>query len=144
MKLYHGSKNSSLQLIKKQQAQAGEGVEVPADELLEGIYLTPDYGYALAMAARPDGLTHINTENKTIAFENPEAFDTQMPVYIYEVDVPDDQARQIDQLQWVIENMKEIVPTQVFNHQAGDVTQYYEVLKEKRETENKVPEFKIK
>ena len=39
MKLYHGSKNSNLNAIKKMQAKAGEGIEVPEDELKNGIYL---------------------------------------------------------------------------------------------------------
>ncbi|MBU0613190.1 hypothetical protein KKB10_04185 [Patescibacteria group bacterium] len=69
MKLYHGSKNSNLKTIRKQQAGAGEGIDVPKDELLEAIYLTPDYGFALACAARPDGVSHINESPKLLSLK---------------------------------------------------------------------------
>ncbi len=145
MKLYHGSKNGQLDTIKKSQAEAGEGVEVPEDELLNAIYLTPDYGFALAMAIRPMGLTTIDDDNKTIKFENPELFDPNDKVYIYEIDVPDEQARQIDERQWVIENLDEIKPDNKFEHSAGDIEQYYELVNWKKEESesNSNPEFRI-
>lgn len=127
MKLYHGSKDGNLAWIKKQQAQAGEGVEVPKDELLEAIYLTPDYGYALAMAARPEGLTNIDDQKRTIEFEDPRLFDPEKEVYVYEIEIPDDQARKIDELQYVIENVDEVEPITRFEHKASDVQQYYEL-----------------
>jgi hypothetical protein len=144
MKLYHGSKDAHLQVIEKRQAEAGEDVEVPADELLEAIYLTPDYGYALAMAARPDGLTNINTTDKTISFKNPEAFDPETEVYVYQVDVPEDETREIDELQTVIEGKDGIAPVEMFSHRAGDVEQYYEIITKTKEGENTQPEFKIR
>ncbi len=51
MKLYHGSKVKSKQLERKQ-AQKGES-GVLEDELLNAIYLTPDYGRAVAMGSFP-------------------------------------------------------------------------------------------
>ena len=135
MKLYHGSKNGNLKTIKKQQASAGEGVDVPKDELLEAIYLTPDYSFALACAVRPDGVSHINESPKTMEFENPERFDPNVEVYIYEIDVPDSEVRQIDELQYVIENKDEVEITEIFKHKAIDVAQYYELLNWKRESQ---------
>lgn len=145
MKLYHGSKNGNIKTIKKQQASAGEGVDVPKDELLEAIYLTPDYGFALACAARPDGVSHINESPKTIEFENPEAFNPDMEVYVYEIDVPDNEVRQIDELQYVVENKEEVEITEVFTHKAIDVAQYYELINWKREDKEGVSsQFKMR
>ena len=145
MKLYHGSKNGNLKTIKKQQASAGKGIDVPKEELLEAIYLTPDYGFALACAARPDGVSYINESPKTIEFENPEVFNPDTEVYVYEIDVPDNEVRQIDGLQYVVENKNEIGITQVFRHRAMDVAQYYELVNWKRENkEGTSPQFKIK
>ena len=97
MKLYHGSKNGRLDIIRKSQAEAGEGVTVPEDELLNAIYLTPNYGFALVCAARPEGLTTINEQNGKIEFENSELFDPDAEIYIYEVEVAKNQLRQIDE-----------------------------------------------
>ena len=108
MKLYHGSREGGLSVIKKRQAQAGEGVDVPKDELLEAVYLTTDYGYALAMAARPDGVTHIDTLEKKIEFDNPSTFNSELDVFVYEVDVPDVQVRKVDELQYLVETVDEI------------------------------------
>ena len=145
MKLYHGSKNGNLITIKKMQAQAGEGVEVPEDELKEGIYLTPHYGYALAMAIRPDGVTHIDDETKTIEFENPELFSPEEDVYIYEVEVPDEVARQIDKNQYVIENLDEVKPTVKNQHKAKEIINYYELKNWGKEKKQELyPELKIK
>ena len=74
MKLYHGSKDGNLAIIEKRQAQAAEGLDVPAHEKKDAVYLTPIYSYALAIAARPDGVTHIKESLKTIEFEKPEDF----------------------------------------------------------------------
>ena len=135
MKLYHGSKDSNLATIKKMQAGAGEGVQVPKDELLEAIYLTPDYGFALAMAARPEGVTHIDDEKHTIEFEDPTLFDPEKMIYVYELDVPDDEVRAIDKLQFVAENKSELKPTNMFTHKAGDLEQYYELKNWKKESD---------
>jgi len=145
MKLYHGSKNGNLTTIKKMQAQAGDGVDVPEDELKDGIYLTPYYEFALACAVRPNGVTHIKDEEKTIEFENPEGFFPEKDVYVYEVEVPEGVARQFDKNQLVIENMDEIAPTAKHQHKAGDIEQYYELINWKKEAKNETAaEFKIK
>jgi len=133
MKLYHGSKQGGLAALKKRQAQAGEGVDVPKDELLEAVYLTPDYGYALAMAARPDGVTQINTVEKKIEFDNPDNFNPGLDVYVYEVDIPDDQVRQVDELQYVVESADKIKVLTQHAHKSGDVGQYYEIVNRKKE-----------
>ena len=144
MKLYHGSPNGNLKTIKKMQAQAGEEVEVPEDELKDGIYLTPHYKYALAVAARPNGVTHINHNNNTIEFENPELFDPEKEIYIYEVEVEEGVARQFDENQLVIENLDEIKPTKQHTHKAGDIEQYYELTNWKKIKNESSAEFKIK
>jgi len=108
---------------------------------LEAIYLTPDYAYALIMAAKPNGSTRIDTDNKTVAFENPNLFDSQRKIYVYEVDVAEEEARKIDGLQYVVENIDEIKPVHKFIHKAGDIEKYYKIEKWKKENEI---EFKIK
>ncbi|NMC51797.1 hypothetical protein GYA54_03665 [Candidatus Kuenenbacteria bacterium] len=136
MKFYHGSRNGNLNTIKKQQAAAAEGLVVPEDELLNAIYLTPRYDYALAMAARPEGVTHIDTKNNIIEFEHPELFDPEKEVYIYEVEVPEVEARQIDDLQWVVENREEVGLVNKSPHKAGEIEQYYRLKNWAREGES--------
>ncbi|HCC05667.1 TPA: hypothetical protein DEP58_05220 [Patescibacteria group bacterium] len=126
MKLYHGSPNGNLLSLKRMQAEASESVEVPEDELKYGIYLTPHYEYALAMAIRTHGLTFIN-DDKTIEFENPELFNPNEDVYVYEVEVSEEFAQQIDKDQFVVESLEEITPTCKYTHKAGEIEQYYEL-----------------
>ncbi len=149
MKLYHGSPNS-FDTIRKSQAQAGDDIKVPDDELLNAIYLTPNYEFALAIASMPEGAANIDNETKTIKFENPEAFDPEKEVYIYEVDselIPKENLKEVDELQIAILNTDEIKPTIKHVCKAGDVEKYYEIKKEILEAKNETkisPEFKIK
>ena len=57
MYLYHGSKDP-FSILKKQKAHAPPGR--PLEEALEAIYLTPDFLFALACAARPPGTSDID------------------------------------------------------------------------------------
>jgi len=127
------------------QAKAGEGLDVPPDELLEAIYLTPDYGFALAMAARPKGVTTIDNNAHTIEFERPELFDPEKEVYVYEIDIPKNETKVVDELQAAVENKDELKPDKMFTHKAGDVEQYYELTNWPSETEvAKNTELKLK
>jgi hypothetical protein len=145
MKLYHGSKDADLETLARRQAQAGDNVEVPGHELKKAVYLTPSYEYALAMAARPDGLTNINESPRTITFENPEAFDPEEDVYIYEVDVPEGELTKNSDLEYTVDGDYEIKPTNIFHHKAIDVVQYYELLNWKSEKpESAEPQFKMR
>lgn len=145
MKLYHGSKNGNLTAINKMQASAKEGLTVPEDELKNGIYLTPDYGFALACAARPNGVTHIDDETKTIEFENPELFFPDKNVYVYEIEIDEKETRKIDSNQYIVENMAEIKPTAQYTHKAGDVEKYYEFKNWRREEKHEIKsEFKLR
>ena len=62
MKLFHASKHK-FDIIERRQAQHPEADEfdVPGGELQNKIYLTPDLGFALAMAAGPDGMTSLSS-----------------------------------------------------------------------------------
>jgi hypothetical protein len=144
MKLYHGSKNGEITALQKRQAQAKAGVDVPSDELLNAIYLTPDYGFALAVAANPGGLMHIDDENKTITLENPETFDPAKEVYVYEVDVPDEMVRMIDPRQYVVEHLDEVSITNKSAHQAGEVAQYYRLENVNKESTEANLGFKMR
>ena len=83
MYLYHGSKQSFPKL-KKRKAHAPPGR--PAEEALEAIYLTPDFLFALACAARPPGVSNIDLTERIICFENPDQFEPEETIYIYFVD----------------------------------------------------------
>lgn len=72
MILYHASQKK-LETIKRSQASVPHGVEVPDAELQNKIYVTPDLGFALAMAAGPNGITRV--KNDTISFEYADDFD---------------------------------------------------------------------
>jgi len=62
MKLFHASKHK-FDIIERRQAQHPEADEfdVPGGELQNKIYLTPDLGFALAMAVGPDGMTSLSS-----------------------------------------------------------------------------------
>jgi len=83
MKLYHASQHK-FEKIERRQASMVEGNTVPERELQNKIYLTPDLGFAIAMAAGPDGMTSL--VNGTVSFEYYEQFDPGRTVYVYEVD----------------------------------------------------------
>lgn len=128
MLLYHGSKEKLEKLEKR---QAGSEVEVPKDELLEAIYFTPNYGFAVACGARPLGMTDIDDEQKTIKFENPDLFDPEIDVFIYRIEsenVPEGHLRQIDDHQYIVENMKEITFNNVDEMKASEVSKYYKLI----------------
>lgn len=88
--LYHGSKQSFSKL-RKRKANAPPGR--PVEEALEAIYLTPDFLFAMACAARPPGTSNIDLTERIISFENPDQFDPNETIYIYFVDhsrIPED------------------------------------------------------
>jgi hypothetical protein len=132
---YHGSK-VKLRKIKHHKATAPEGR--PADEDLDAIYLTLDFVSALAFAARPDGITHIDHDASTIHFQHPEAFDPEREVYIYEVDasgIPEAQVRAVkkedgedDERQVIVTGVKSIRPLRAIKMRAGDITKYYKII----------------
>ncbi len=149
MKLYHGSPDN-IEVIKRSQARAGEGVTVPEDELLDAIYLTADYEYALVMASMPEGRVDIDDKAHMIELENPDLFDPEKKVYIYEIDsetIPQENLKEVgeDGLQFAVLNMSELKPTNKHEHKAGDVEQSYEFKNWKRQPENEtLSEFKAK
>ena len=149
MKLYHGSPNN-LDVIRKSQAQAGKEIEVPDSELLNAIYLTPKYEFALAIASMPEDAADIDEATKSIKFENSESFDPEKEVYVYEIDsetIPKENLKDVDEFQFAVLNTNELKPTVKHIHKAGDVEKYYEIKKEADEAKNEVKitsEFKIK
>jgi len=141
MKLYHASKDQ-LASLKPQQAQKGSA-EVPNDELLNAVYLTPDYGYALAMGSRPEGSTIIDEQNHTITFDRPELFNPEEEIYIYSIDsenVPENKLKMVDDLQYAIIDTEEIIPSEVKNTKAREVLDFYELTnwKEDKEISNEI------
>ena len=133
MYLYHGSRFLQKKL-KRQQAYAPAGR--PSEEGLNAIYLTQDFAFALVSGARPEGITEVNHDDRTVHFENQDKFDSNMDVYIYVVDssqIPEDKKIQvvingkIDNTQIAVD-LDEIEPLRVERHKAGEVFQYYKVI----------------
>ena len=137
MILYHGSCRQ-LEVLKPQQAEAGEGISVPDGELLNAIYLTPYRESAIAMAARVEGVTNINDESKTIEFEHPELFDPEKEVYLYLINsesIPKENIKQIDSWQYAVVDLPELKPESVEAIKAGEVEKYYELKQWHKEGE---------
>lgn len=142
MLLYHRSKEK-FEKLKPQQAQAGEGVEVPQDERKKAIYLTPNYKFAVACAARPDGLSKIDNETGKIEFENPEKFNPEQDIYIYWVNsenIPEEKLKpvkddngEIDENQFAVVDTEELLPDFIEQKKAIEVEKYYELTNWKKE-----------
>ena len=143
MILYHGSPHK-LETLRARQATAGEGINVPEGELLNAIYLTPDRGFAIAMAARPEGMTNMDDTTRTIEFEHPEMFDHEKEIYLYAIDtnnLPEGSLHEIDERQIAIIDVPEIKPTSTEVLPASAVEQYYELRNwKKAETQEPKPE----
>ncbi len=144
MKLYHGSK-IRLDYLESRQASRGD-VEVPVDELLNGIYLSSDYAVAVAMAARPENsVTEINDETQEITFEHPELFCPDEDVFIYEFDsanIPGGNLKKLegDSWQYVVTNVERLIPENIEFAKARKVMEYYTLLNwnESREGDEEV------
>ena len=137
MKLYHGSK---YKLEKLKSRQASSVVVVPEKELLDAIYLTPDYGFAIACAARPDGVSNIDGKEKTIEFENPENFDPLREIYIYTVDsdkITAENLIKVDDGQYAVIGLEELEYDSVELKTANEVQKYYRLLNWKGEGRQK-------
>ena len=127
MYLYHGSKQSFSKL-KKQKAHAPPGR--PPEEALEAIYLTPDFLFAFACAARPPGTSNIDMAKRLISFDKPDQFEPEETVYIYFVDltkISDDKKIYIDPWQIAVTE-DEITPDKVEIYKAGDLWKYYRLV----------------
>ena len=146
MTLYHGSSHN-FPAVRPSQAQAGEGIQVPEGELLEAIYLTPSYEFALAIAAMPEGAAHINHEAKTVEFENLDLFDPEKEVYVYEFDeskIPPENLIKVDERQYAVVRMNELVPEHQSIHKAGELKQYFEIKQGKREDDEPHSEMRFR
>jgi len=134
MKLYHGSKHK-FETIKRQQASMVEGNKVPEAELQNKIYLTPDIGFAIAMAAGPDGMTSL--VHGEISFEHQDQFDANRPVYVYVVDstvLAPELLEKVDDEQYALD-MDELTPTEIVQYAAKDVFNYYPLVAWKHPSE---------
>jgi hypothetical protein len=128
MKLYHGSKGN-FEYLKRQQAQSF--VEVPQDEVLNVIYLTPDYGRALAMGCCPNGENNFVDEEHKITFENPHLFDPDESIYIYVVDsetIPKDKIKLGENGFDYVVDIDKIIPEQIIQTKAREVLKYHELV----------------
>ena len=124
--LYHGSKQS-FPTLRKRKALAPPGR--PAEEALEAIYLTPDFLFALACAARPPGTSNIDLTERIISFESPDQFDPNETIYIYFVDptkIPEEKKIYIDPWQVAVIT-DEITPDKVETYKSGELLKHYRV-----------------
>jgi hypothetical protein len=144
MILYHGSAGK-YPVLKKQQASSNGDVSVPEDELREGIYLTPDFGFAVAIGAMPEG--GVKIDEKTIEFDHPDLFDPEKEIFVYEVDtdkIPKEHLRQFDKQQYIVEGLDEISFEAVHQFKAEEVLKYYELTNWKREGKEMGSEIRLK
>lgn len=130
MKLYHGSKHK-IDTLESRQAKNND-VAVPEKELLDGIYFTPDYGFALAIAAtraENSGITINNGEHK-ITLGRPDLFKPDEDVFIYSIDsdqIPEENLEYVDELQYVVLGISQIKPSETEIVKARKVLDYYEL-----------------
>lgn len=129
MKLYHGSKHNLDSLVNKQ-ATNGDFKDVPKEELQDGIYLTPDYGFAVAMAARPNGGTRI--DDGKISFENEKLFDPNQDIFIYVFDTEEEQFKDKEleyhnKDEYMIKGESKLVASKIETIKAGELFKYYEL-----------------
>lgn len=121
---YHGSNRLFAEITRRKPACLSG---VPKGEVLNMIYLTPDFAFALVMAARPEGITDVYNNRRMVRFENPDKIDPKREVYIYFVNpsrIPDDKKIRIDEWQVAVD-LDEIMPDKVEKHEAGEFWQYY-------------------
>jgi hypothetical protein len=149
MLLYHGS---PYRIDKLEERQASSPtVSVPEGETLKGIYFTPDYGFAVACGGRPMGVSNISDDEKTIEFENPELFNPEQEVYIYSINsenIPSENIEKIDEHQFRIFGLNELVPESMETIKAIEVEKYYKFLnwkpKDNKDEEASEINFKIR
>ncbi|HEU5114465.1 MAG TPA: hypothetical protein VFT82_01725 [Candidatus Paceibacterota bacterium] len=146
MILYHGSARK-LKSLKRRQATAGEGIEVPKGELLNGIYFTPDIGFAVAIAGMPSGAAHIDETKKTVEFENPSEFDPEKKIFVYQVDtekLPGLHFEKVDEQQYVVTGENEVYPESYRELKAGEVMKYYQLINWEGFRDEMTKEFGLK
>ncbi len=139
MKLYHAS-TQELASLKPQQATKGS-VDVPETELQNGVYLTPHYDFALAMGSRPENSgTRLDEVERKITFEKPELFDPNKEVFIYVVEtdlLPKENVEYIDENQYIIKGLAEVIPNEVQKVKAEEILKYYELTNWQKPVESK-------
>ncbi|MFH1036460.1 MAG: hypothetical protein V1756_00115 [Patescibacteria group bacterium] len=126
---YHGSGNLFPKIERRHPTNYG----IPRQDRRNAIYITSDYITALAFAAMPEGKNAVGQWNgkRTVHFENPDLFDPDKEVYVYFVDIseiPGDKVFPGDEGEIVVD-VDEITPVRIEKHKAGEVSQYYSIIK---------------
>ena len=115
---YHGSR-WLFSKIERRHPVTPDGK--PKDGGFEAVYLTVDFGTALAFAARPQGRGWIDFPKRTLRLEYPDSFDPDAEVYIYFVDLstmPEEKILRIDE--WQVAVFGDIEPVKIGRHKAGE------------------------
>lgn len=105
-----------------------DGLSVPLAELQNKIYLTPSLGFALAMAAGPNGITSVH--EGTISFEHTDTFNPEETIYVYECNsnvFSPKKIEYIDQDQYAVDE-DEAMPIRITEYKAKDVFDYYRLV----------------
>ena len=93
-----------------------------------------------------EGITHIDDEKHTIKFENPQLFDPEKVVYMYEFDseaIPLENLKYIDERQSAVVGINELKPRTQIKHKAGEITKYYELTNWKPENKEMQPRSRL-
>lgn len=126
---YHGAR-WLFSKIERRHPVTPEGK--PKNGSFKAVYLTCDFGTALAFAARPEGVSNINHEKRTIQFENPHLFEPDREIYIYFVDLSQILEERIIWInKWQVAVLDDIKPVKVERYKAGEVSKYYSIIGEK-------------
>ena len=130
---YHGSKRSFTKIRRQQKVSSPDGPKVGRRN---AIYLSPCLAFALFFAAKPAaGLSMMSRRKNIVYFEHLEDFDLQENVFIYIVDpsgIPEDKITRLGKFQIAVD-MDEIEPVRAEVYKAGEIFQYFEVIKTKKE-----------
>lgn len=153
MIFYHGSKEF-YDVLKPQQAEAGEDADVHEDELKNAIYLTPFREFAIFNGAKPNGLSYVHdgdgekrSEDGKIKVDcDRDFYESERSIYVYKIDsenVPPENLVRVrvkggeyDEGQYAVIGMDELKYDEYEEMKASEVEKYYELLdwtKESRE-----------
>lgn len=146
MKLYHGSKYDGEKIESRQATKAENLLDVPEEELQNGIYMSPDYEFALSMGVRPHGETITDNNGKTISFENLKLFNPDENIFIYTFDsdkIPAENLKYIDNLHYIFKGKDGLTPISKETLKAKELFKYYRLV-DWKENKGIIPEQKFK
>lgn len=122
---YHGS-DKLFPKIEMRQPNDPNGPDL---KKRYGVYMTPDFGTALAFACRTEGSNEFDHGGKTMKLEHPEMFDPDKEVYVYCADlakIPAEKILHLSEFQVVV--LQNVVPDEVKTFKAAEALKYYTLV----------------